>query len=182
MTERSEKPVRSGISKAQSATDGNSLYWTWEYPTVHLCLIASCSLFLQQKQTKSILQYTQLHEYHKAAHTVTEVRHWHSGHNGHSAQNTQLNNFSHLLYINACISQSTIYSILLQTCTHNIHTQLNKFRGGVSPCQSQEEFCILLQIRNNARACLCVKHVCALGEKNKRLCFCPPSCVEAYLH
>lgn len=97
MTERSEKPVRSGISKAQSATDGNSLYWTWEYPTVHLCLIASCSLFLQQKQTKSILQYTQLHEYHKAAHTVSEVRYWHSGHNGHSAQNTQLNNFSHLL-------------------------------------------------------------------------------------
>lgn len=59
------------------------------------------------------------------------------------------------------------------------HTQLNEFRGGVSRCQSQEELCMLLQIRDNAGAS--VQIVCVLWWKNSK-CLCPPCCVEAYLH
>lgn len=59
-----------------------------------------------------------------------------------------------------------------------IHTQLNEFRGGVSPCQSQEESSMLVQIKNNTSESLCVKHVCVLGggeEKNRLVCFALPT-------
>ncbi len=58
-------------------------------------------------------------------------------------------------------------------CTHShIHTQLNEFRGGVSPCQSQEESNMLLQIKNNASASLCVKRARVLLGKKKKISRC----------
>lgn len=121
-------------------------------------------------------------------HTVT-LTHCHDGDTLKTHHYINLSTFMSLL----CISPNTIYSILMQTCAHahththhtltQIHTQLNEFRGGVSPCQSQKESCMLLQIKNNASASLCVKRVWVLWGKNKSAgMFCPPYCVEAYLH
>lgn len=145
-----------------------------DYHTAHLCLSAS----LSNKNTPSQDSFAHTHGgSHISKHvrtdtrTIIEVRRWHGGMMEillkHIATSFPLwlATFMYLLYISA----GTINSILRQHVHTHTHTGIeshNEFRGGVSPCQSQEESCMLLQIRDNAGASPCVELVCVLWERN----------------
>lgn len=173
-------PVPSGISKAQPATDGGSLCWTI---TQHISAWQPlsnnnnkkknphkssqfCSRWWWKSYFKTYAHWctrtTDIHIQYYWSHAVT--------HDGETLKNILVHcSFSFSRHL--CIFASTINSVLACKHTHTythilkqIHSQLNKFRGGVFPCQSQEESSLLLQIRD--KALLCAKLVSALGEKN----------------